>query len=106
MRPGDGIVFTALRRARFLFYFNAVAPADAAGLNDSAKQAAAPAKRFLKTLADFVDQVTRRAWVRDLQKSLAYAQPLPEDNFPSAIPRVVMFSLARPGAMPNSSSVS
>jgi hypothetical protein len=67
-----------VRRARLLFYFNAVAPADAAGLDDAAQQAAPPAKRFLKALADFVHLVARRARLRDFKQRLAGAQPLPE----------------------------
>jgi len=65
-------------RARLLFDFHAVATADAAGFDDFAQQAAPPAKRFLKTLADFVHLVARRARVRDFEQRLAGAQPLPE----------------------------
>jgi len=75
-----------MRRARFLFYFNTVAPADAAGLDDPAQQAAPPANRFLKTLADFVHLVARRARLRDFEQSLAGAQPLPEGQRPERDP--------------------
>jgi len=54
-------------RARLFFNFNTVAPADMAGLNDSAQQSAPPANRFLKTLADFVHLVARCARLRDLE---------------------------------------
>ena len=67
-----------IRRVRFLFQFNTVAAADAAGLDDSAQQAAPPANRFLETLADFVHLVARRARLRDFEQSLAGPQPLPE----------------------------
>jgi hypothetical protein len=75
-----------VRRVRLLFNFNTVAPADAAGLDDSAQQAAPPANRFLKTLADFVHLVAGRARLRDFEQSLAGAQPLPEKQFPKRDP--------------------
>jgi len=65
-----------MRRACLRFDFNVVAPADAAGLDDPAQQAAPPAKRFLKTLADFVHLVARLAFLRDLQQRFAHANPL------------------------------
>src|SRR5271169_890329 len=77
-RAGDGIIVATMRHARFLFQFNTVAPADAAGLHDSAQQAAPPANRFLKTLADFLHLVARLARLRDFEKNFAGAQPLPE----------------------------
>ena len=75
-----------MRRARLLFHFNTIAPADAAGLDDPAQQAAPPANRFLKTLANFVHQVARRARLRDFEQSFADAQPLPEKQFPERDP--------------------
>ena len=75
-----------MRRARLLFHFNAIAPADAAGLDDSAQQAAPPANRFLKTLADFVHLVARRARLRDFEQSFAGAQPLSEGQCPERDP--------------------
>jgi hypothetical protein len=75
-----------MRRARFLFHFNSVAPADAAGLDDPAQQAAPPAKRFLKTLADFVHLVARHARIRDFEQNFAGAQPLPKKQFPKHDP--------------------
>jgi hypothetical protein len=73
-------------RARLLFNFNAVAPADAAGLNDSAQQSAPPAKRFLKPLADFVHLMARRARLRDFEQNFAGAQTLPEGQCPECDP--------------------
>src|SRR5271169_1570825 len=74
----DGITTATMWRAGFLFYFNAVAAADAAGLDDPAQQAAPPANRFLKTLADFVHLVARLARLGDFEQDLAGTQPLPE----------------------------
>jgi hypothetical protein len=73
-------------RARAVFNFNTVAPADAAGLDHSAQQAAPPANRFLKTLADFVHLVARRARLRDFEQNFAGAQPLPEGQCPERNP--------------------
>src|SRR5579862_5682336 len=75
-----------MRRARLFFKLNAVAPADGAGFDDAAQQAAPPAKRFLKTLADFVHLMARRAWLRDFQQRLACSQPLPEGQFSESNP--------------------
>jgi hypothetical protein len=75
-----------MRRARLLFHLNAVAPPDAAGLDDPAQQTAPPANRFLKTLADFVHQVAWRARLRHLEQSFADAEPLPEGQFPDRDP--------------------
>jgi hypothetical protein len=83
---GQRIIAATMRRARLLFNFNTVAPADAAGLDDSAQQAAPPAKRFLKTLADFVHLVARRARLGNFEQSLAGAQPLPEEQCPERNP--------------------
>jgi hypothetical protein len=54
IRAGYRIIAARMRRARFLFYLNVVAPADAAGPHDPAQHAVPPAKLFLKSLADFV----------------------------------------------------
>jgi hypothetical protein len=75
-----------MQRARFFLYFNTVAPADAAGLDDPAQQAAPPANRFLKTLADFVHLVARLARLGDFEQYLAGAQPLPERQRPKRDP--------------------
>jgi len=75
-----------MRRARLLFYFNTIAAADAAGLNDPAQQAAPPANRFLKTLANFVHQMAWRARLRDFEQNFAGAQPLPEKQIPERNP--------------------
>jgi hypothetical protein len=75
-----------IRRVRFLFQLNTVAPANAPGLDDSAQQAAPPANRFLKTLANFVHLVARRAGSRNFEQSLARAQPLPEGQHPERDP--------------------
>ena len=75
-----------MRRARLLFHFNMVATANAAGLDDSAQQAAPPANCFLKALAYFVHQVTRRAGLRDFEQNFAGAEPLPEEQFPEGDP--------------------
>ena len=55
-----------------------LAPADAAGFDHSAQQAAPPAHRFLKPLPDFVHLVARRTRLRHLEQNLAGAQPLPQ----------------------------
>src|ERR1700722_8052249 len=60
------------------FNFNAIAAADASGLDNAAKQAAPPANLFLKTLPDFADLVARLAGSRDFEQSLPGAQPLSE----------------------------
>src|ERR1700739_163952 len=75
-----------MRRARLLFHFNTVAPADATGLHDPAQQAAPSANRFLKTLADFVHLVARRARLGDFEQNFAGAEPLPEKQFPKRNP--------------------
>jgi hypothetical protein len=75
-----------MRRARLLFHFNTIALADAAGFDDSAQQAAPPANRFLKTLANFVYQMARRARLRDFEQNFAGAQPLSESQFPESDP--------------------
>jgi hypothetical protein len=86
VRAGYRIITTTMRRARALFHFNTVAPAYAAGLDDSAQQAAPPANRFLKTLADFVHLVARRARLGNFEQSFAGAEPLPEKQFPERDP--------------------
>jgi hypothetical protein len=65
-----------MRGARLHFHFNTVAPAYVAGLNDSAKHAAPPAKRFLKPITDFVHLVARLARDGDFKQNLAGSQPL------------------------------
>jgi len=75
-----------MRRARFLFHFNSVPPADAAGLDNSAQQAAPPANRFLKALPDFVHLVAWRARFRDFEQGFADSQPLPEGQRPERDP--------------------
>jgi hypothetical protein len=75
-----------MRRARLLFHFDTIAPADAAGLDDSAQQAAPSANRFLKTLANFVHQMARRARLRDFEQNFAGAEPLSEKQFPEGDP--------------------
>jgi hypothetical protein len=70
-----------MRRARLLFHFNPIAPADAAGFDDAAQQAAPPANGFLKTPANFVHLMARRAGLGNFQQRLACAQPLPERQF-------------------------
>ncbi len=74
----------AMRRARLLFHFNTIAPADAAGLDDTAQQAAPPANRFLKTLPNFVHQMARRARLRDFEQNFAGAQSLPREQMSRA----------------------
>jgi hypothetical protein len=75
-----------MRRARLHFHFNTVAPADAAGFDDSAQQAAPSTNRFLKALADFVHLVARRAGLCDFEQNFAGAEPLPEKQFPKRNP--------------------
>jgi hypothetical protein len=75
-----------MRRARLHFHFNTVAPADPSGLDNSAQQAAPPANRFLKPLANFVNLVAWRARLRDFEQSLAGAEPLPEGQGPERNP--------------------
>jgi hypothetical protein len=86
LRAGYRIIAATMRRARLLFNFNTVAPVNAAGLNDSAQQAAPPANRFLKTLADFVHQVARRARLGNFEQNLAGAKQLPEGQCPERNP--------------------
>ena len=77
-RAGHKIVAARMRRLLLSFRFHAVAPADAAGLNHPAQQAAPPADRFLKTLADLIHLVARPTGLRDFKQDFACAQPLPE----------------------------
>jgi hypothetical protein len=86
MRARYGIIVAGMRRARLLFHFNMVAPADAPGFNDSAQKAAPSANGFLKPLADFVHQMARRARLRDFEQNFAGAEPLSENQFPEGDP--------------------
>src|SRR6202451_2773868 len=75
-----------MRRARLLVHFNTIAAANAAGFDDSAQQPAPPANRFLKTLANFVHQMARRAGLRDFEQNFAGAWPLSEGQCPERNP--------------------
>jgi hypothetical protein len=86
IRAGYGIIAVPKQFVRLLFNFDTIAPADAAGFQDPAQHPAPPANRFLKTLADFVHLVARRARLRHFQQSFAGAQSLPENQFPKRDP--------------------
>jgi hypothetical protein len=66
------------RRALVLGDFDAVAPADAAGLDHTAQDTPPPAQCFLKTLADFVHLMTWRAGIRNFEQGFADLKALPE----------------------------
>jgi hypothetical protein len=86
IRAGYGIIAVTKQFVRLLLHFNTIAPEDAAGFQDPAQHPAPPANRFLKTLADFVHLVARRARPCDFEQSFAGAQPLPERQFPQSDP--------------------
>jgi len=81
-RAQNGIFVVATRQVRLLFNFNMVAAANSASLNNPAQQAAPPAKRFLKTLADLIHLVTRCTRLRHFEQCLSCAEMLAAEQSP------------------------